>query len=107
LKTRVISINNRSNEENESEEVLPGQVYSEGELKKRISATEQGSFERVLVMVPAVTGFRISEVLGLTWPAVDFKVNKIHVRLKPLVDESKENGGQDVKAPKSKKSRRV
>jgi integrase len=51
-----------SNEENEDEEVLPDQVYSEGELKKLIQATEQGSLERALVMVPALTGLRISEV---------------------------------------------
>jgi integrase len=95
-----------SNEENEDEEVLPDQVYSEEELKKLINATEQGSLDRLLVMIPALTGFRIGEVLGLTWPAVDFKANKIHVRLN-LVDESKEKGGQDLKTPKSKKSRRV
>jgi integrase len=78
-----------SNEENEDEEVRPEQVYSEEELQKLVGATAPASLERVLVMLPALTGFRIGEVLGLTWPAVDFKSNKIHVRLK-LVDESKE-----------------
>jgi integrase len=57
-----------SNEENEDEEVLPDQVYSEEELKKLVNTTEQGSFERALVMVPGLTGMRIGEVLGLTWP---------------------------------------
>jgi integrase len=59
-----------------------------------------------MVMVPALTGLRIGEVLGLTWPAVDFKANKIYVRLN-LVDESKEKGGRQLRAPKSKSSRRT
>ena len=94
-----------SNEENEDEEVRPEQVYSEEELQELVGATAPGSLERALVMVPALTGFRIGEVLGLTWPAVDFKGNKIHVRLN-LVDESKEKGGRQLRAPKSKSSRR-
>lgn len=57
-----------SNEENEDEEVLPDQVYSEEELKKLVNTTEQGSFERALVMVPGLTGMRIGEVLGLPGP---------------------------------------
>lgn len=77
-----------SNEENEDEEVRPEQVYSEEELQKLVAATAPGSVERVPVMVPALTGFRIGEVLGLTWPAVDFKANKIHIRLN-LVDDPK------------------
>ena len=94
-----------SNEENEDEEVLPDQVYSEEELKKLVNATEQGSFERALVMVPGLTGMRIGEVLGLTWTAVDFKAGVINVRLNLVV--SKNKGGLELKAPKSKKSRRV
>lgn len=94
-----------SNEENDDEEVLPDQVYSEGELKALIKATEQGSFERLLVMVPALTGMRIGEVLGLTWTAVDFKANAINVRLNLVV--SKNETGVELKAPKSKKSRRT
>jgi integrase len=42
----------------------------------------------------------------LTWPAVDSKANKIHVRLN-LVDESKGKGGRQLRAPKSKSSRRT
>ena len=56
-------------------------------------------------MMPALTGFRNGEVLGLTSPAVDFKANKIHIRLN-LVDDSKEKGGRQLRAPKSKSSRR-
>src|SRR5205809_654669 len=46
----------------EGEEVSPDQVYSEAELRKLIDATEQGSFERVLVMMPALTGMRIGQI---------------------------------------------
>ncbi|MGH7844506.1 MAG: tyrosine-type recombinase/integrase [Candidatus Binatia bacterium] len=94
-----------SNEDAEVEEVLPDQVYSEGELKKLIQATEPGSFERALVMVPTFTGMRIGEVLGLTWPSVDFKAGVINVRLNLVVSEG--DNGVELKAPKSKKSRRI
>jgi len=39
-------------------------------------------------MVPALTGLRIGEVLGLTWPVVDLKVGKLEVRLN-LADTDK------------------
>jgi integrase len=94
-----------SNEENEDEEVRPDEVYSEEELQKLIGATTAGSLERVLVMTPALTGLRIGEVLGLTWPAVDLKTNKLHIRLS-LVDADKNNGGRQLRRPKSKSSRR-
>jgi integrase len=97
-----------SNEENESEdeEVKPEDVYTGEELQKLINATAPGTMERILVMIPALTGLRIGEVLGLTWPALDLKTNKLHVRLN-LVDAGKENGGRELKAPKSKRSRRT
>jgi integrase len=94
-----------SNEDNDEEDVLPDQVYAECELKKLIQATEQGSLERALVMIPAVTGLRIGEVLGLTWPAIDFKAGVINVRLNLVV--AKNENGVELKAPKSKKSRRT
>lgn len=94
-----------SNEDNDDEEVRPEHVYSEEELQKLVGAEAPASLERVLVMVPGLTGFRLGEVLGLTWPAVDFKGNKIHVRLN-LVDESKK-GGRQLRAHKSKSSRRT
>ena len=95
-----------SNEENEDEEIRPEEVYSEEELQKLINATTAGSLERALVMVPALTGLWIGEVLGLTWPAVDLKAKKLYVRLN-LVDVGKKNGGRALGAPKSKNSRRV
>jgi integrase len=95
-----------SNEEDDDEEVRPEEVYSADELKKLVNAPAPGSLERALVMVPALTGLRIGEVLGLTWPAVDLKANKLHVRLN-LVDTGKKNGGRQLGAPKSKRSRRT
>jgi integrase len=92
-----------SNEEDPDEEVKPEDVYTQEELKKLINATAPGSLERVLVMVPALTGLRIGEVLGLTWPHVDLKAGQLHVRLN-LVDKKK---GRELKAPKSKSSRRT
>jgi hypothetical protein len=61
-----------SNEENEDEEVLPDQVYSPVELKKLIDATEQGSLERALLMVPASTGMD-RRGLGLTLASSRFQ----------------------------------
>ena len=95
-----------SNDENDDEEVRPEEVYSEEELQKLIGATTAGTLERVLVMTPALTGLRIGEVLGLTWPAIDLKSNKLHVRLS-LVDTDKKNGGRKLGRPKSKRSRRA
>jgi integrase len=92
-------------EDTEGEEVLPDHVYSETELKRLIEATEQGSFERVLVMVPALTGMRIGEVLGLVWPSIDFKENTITVRTNLVVSDN--GNGVALKAPKFKSSRRV
>lgn len=84
---------------------MPDQVYSEGELKSLIEATEQGSLDRILVMVPVLIGMRIGEVLGLAWPAIDFKANKLNVRLNLVVSDN----GADVqlRTPKSTKSRRI
>jgi integrase len=95
-----------SNEEDENEEVRPEEIYSEEELQKLINATAPGSLERILVMVPPLTGLRIGEVLALTWPALDLKANKLHVRLN-LVDDDKKTGGRRLRAPKSKRSRRT
>ena len=60
-------------EDEDSGEVTPDKVYNKGELKKLFEATEPGSRDRLLVMVPALLGLRIGEVLGLAWPAIDFK----------------------------------
>ena len=70
-----------------------------------IEATEPESRDRLLLMVPALTGLRIGEVLGLTWLAVDLKASKLEVRLN-LADSDK---GQPLmlQPPKTKSSRRT
>jgi integrase len=95
-----------SNEDDNGEKVLPEHVYNLDELRKIIETTEQGSLERVLIMVPALCGLRIGEVLGLQWSAIDLKTNKLHVRMN-LVDVGKANGGRDLRSPKSISSRRT
>jgi len=55
-----------SNDEDTDEEVRSEEVYSEEELQQLIMAAPEGSLERALIMVPALTGLRIGEVLGLT-----------------------------------------
>ena len=85
-------------------EVTPDKVYRKSDIKKLIDATESGSRERLMVMVPALTGLRIGEVLGLTWGAVDLKLSKLSVRTN-LADSDK---GQPslLQPPKTKSSRR-
>ncbi len=87
-------------ENEDSNDVEPDQVYSKEEIRRLISATEPGSLERLVVMVPTLMGLRIGEVLGLTWPAVDLKAGKLHVWLN-LADSDK---GQDpiLQPPKRK-----
>jgi integrase len=92
--------------ENEDDiEVTPDKVYSKAEIKKLIEATESGSRDRLMLMTPALTGLRIGEVLGLTWPGVDLKLGKLEVRFN-LADTDK---GQPLmlQPPKTKSSRRT
>jgi site-specific recombinase XerC len=67
-------------------------------LKKLINATAAGSLDRVVIMVPALAGLRLGEVLGLQSPAVDLKKNKLHVRTN-VIDTGKANGGRGLGAP--------
>ena len=85
--------------------MTPDRVYSKQDIRKLIEASEPGSRNRLLVMVPALTGMRIGEVLGLTWPAVDLKAEKLEVRFN-LADSDK---GKPLmlQPPKTKKSRRT
>lgn len=91
--------------EAENSEVNPDQVYSKGEIRKLINATDPGSVGRLMVMVPALTGLRIGEVLGLTWPAVDLKASKLHVRYN-LADTDKGEAAI-LQSPKTRTSRRI
>src|SRR5215831_198157 len=91
--------------EDEDTVVEPDEVYNKEELGKLIRATEPGTKERVIVMIPALTGVRIGEQLALSWPAIDLKAGTLHVR-KSLADN---DAGLDpiFKDPKRKSSRRV
>jgi integrase len=92
--------------ENEDDiEVTPDKVLSKEEIRKLIQATEPGSRDRLMVMVPAFTGMRIGEVLGLTWSAVNLKAGKLDVRLN-LADSDK---GKPLllQPPKTRSSRRT
>lgn len=86
-------------------EVNPDQVYSKAELRQLIEATAHGTVGRLLVMVPALTGLRIGKVLGLTWPAVDLKAGKLHVRYN-LADTEKGHN-LVLQPPKTKTGRRT
>jgi integrase len=81
------------------------QVYSAEELGKLIRATESGTKDRIIVMLPALTGIRIGEQLALSWSAVDLKAGTLHVR-QSLADS---DAGEDpiFKEPKRKSSRRT
>jgi len=85
--------------------VEPDEVYNKEELGKLIRATETGTKDRIVVMLPAFTGIRIGEQLALSWQAVDLKAGTLHVR-QSLADN---DAGQDpiFKDPKRKSSRRV
>jgi integrase len=86
-------------------EVTPDKVYSKEEIRRLIQATEPGTIDRLFVMLPALTGLRIGEVLGATWPAVDLKAGKFNVRLN-LADNDK---GEPLllQPPKTKTSKRT
>jgi integrase len=86
--------------------VLLEHVYNAEELGKLIRATKVGSLGRVLVMVPALLGLRIGEVLGCQWSAIDLEANVLHVRTN-LIDTGKANGGGQIASPKSQSSRRT
>jgi integrase len=92
--------------ENEDDiEVTPDKVYSKAEIKALIEATEPASRERLMIMGPALTGLRIGEWLGATWPAVDLKTGKLDVKTN-LADSDKGLPPM-LQPPKTKTSRRV
>jgi integrase len=91
--------------EHEGEQVTPDKVFTALELRRVIEVTEPETAQRLMVMIPALTGLRIGEVLGLTWPCVDLKSGKIEVRYN-LADTDK-GQPQKLQPPKSKTSRRT
>ena len=91
-------------EEEGQNEIDLDKVYTKDELKSLIGATQEGSRERILVMVLALTGLRIGELLALDWDGIDFKAPALDVR-QNLSDSAK---GDDFlfQAPKTKSSKR-
>jgi integrase len=92
--------------ENEDDiEVTPDKVYLKEEIRKLIQATEPGTIDRLFIMIPALTGCRVGEELGATWPIVDLKAGKFSVHFN-LADSDK---GQPLllQPPKTKTSKRT
>jgi integrase len=93
-------------DEEQHDKILPGDVYTEAELKQLINATVPGSRTRCLVMVAGLCGLRIGEILGCLWENIDFKANQLHVRTS-LIDVRGEECGRKIASVKSKSSRRT
>ena len=91
--------------EEDNELVTPDKVYTKEELKRLIEATEPGTLERIIVMVPALTGVRIGELSGATWDAIDLKAGKFEVRLN--MQDNDKGREKILKTPKSRAGRRV
>ena len=92
-------------EDEDDGEVTPDKVYSKEEIRKLIHATESETLGRLFVMLPALTGCRVGEVLGATWSAVDLKAGKFSVRFN-LADSDKGHP-LVLQPPKTKSSKRV
>jgi integrase len=91
--------------EQEEKTVASDEVYSKGELKKVIEATEPGTLQRIAVELPAFTGIRIGELLGATWAALDLKAGTFDVRLN--MQDSDRGEDPIFKTPKTKSGRRT
>src|SRR5262245_15498892 len=87
------------------EVVTPDKVFTRDELRAVINATESGTRQRILVMLPALTGCRVGELLGASWDSMDLKAGKFEIRT-TVADPDK---GQPpiFKAPKTVNSRRT
>jgi integrase len=67
--------------EDDGEAVTRDMVYTAAEVGKLIRATESGTVDRLMVMLPALTGVRIDEALGSSWQFLDIKAGVFYVRL--------------------------
>jgi len=90
--------------EDDGDEVTRDMVYTEAEIGKLIRATEPGTVDRLMIMLPALTGVRIGEALGATWQFMDIKAGIFHVRLN-LADSDKGTPPL-LQPPKTKSSKR-
>ena len=89
----------------ESEAVTVDKIFSRGELRRVINARPSGTVEKIMLMLPALTGIRVGELLGASWNDVDLKAGKLTVRT-ATADSDK---GQPMifKKPKNQHSQRT
>lgn len=79
-----------------------GQFYNEEEIKT-LKKLVKGTTIEVPVMLTIFYGLRRSEVLGLKWDAVDFNLNRIHVRHTIIDVDDGDEGIDDTKSDSSKR----
>src|SRR5262249_10427864 len=60
--------------------VTPDKVLTKVELARVINATESGTREKIMVMLPALTGCRVGELLATRWGALDLDKGKFEIR---------------------------
>lgn len=89
----------------ETKAVTSDQVFTRDELRAVIEATEPESRERIMVMLPALTGCRVGELLAATWEALDLKAAKFDIRL--TMADSDRGEEMTFKEPKTQNSRRT
>jgi integrase len=89
----------------ETEVVTPDKVLTKAELRQVINATESGTMEKVIVMLPALTGCRVGELLAARWGALDLDKGKFDI-CSTMADPER---GEEVifKKPKTAQSLRT
>ena len=89
----------------ESDAVTPDKVLTKVELRAVINATESGTREKIMIMLPALTGCRVGELLAARWESLDLDKGKFEIR-STMADPDK---GKPVifKKPKTQKSLRT
>src|SRR5262249_1486163 len=55
----------------ETEVVTPDKVLTKAQLGAVINATESGTRERIMIMLPGFTGIRVGELLAVRWGSLD------------------------------------
>src|SRR5262249_30607167 len=64
----------------ETDTVTADKGLTKTELRAVINATESGTMQRVMVMLPALTGWRVGELLAARWESLDLDKGKFYVR---------------------------
>src|SRR5262245_45305305 len=85
--------------------VTPDKVLTKAELRAVINATESGTREKIMIMLPALTGIRVGELLAARWGSLDLDKGKFEIR-STMADPDK--GCPPVfKKPKTPESQRT